>query len=102
MALVIKPGLREHAPQMDLSGLGLAPGLLARASNQLLRTHRDAGAIGTDIEHRHRTRFAWRRYDFPLRPSRGVGADPLHHALDLPRGPANAAGLGPVQNSAFW
>ena len=93
MAFLIDPVLREDAPQIHLSGLGRAIGLLARTSRQLLRAHRGTGAVGTDVKHRGIARGALLRAHFPLLPNLGTLTDALHQALDLPCRNSDAARL---------
>ncbi len=82
--------LRKDAAQIDLSGLGLAVGLLAAPPHQFLRHHGHTGAIGTDIHH-GRIAPGWLRG--PSLPNLGAAAYPLDHPLNLPRRYIDAAGL---------
>src|ERR1035438_574448 len=90
MALVIAAVLGEHAPQVNLAGLGRAVGLLAAPPLECFGYHRHASAVRAHIEERG---IAGAGLGLPLLPSLGVTADPLDDALNLPRRNGNAAGL---------
>src|SRR6266403_2120268 len=90
MAFFIDLVLSKHAAQIHLAGLGLAIGLLATPSLQLLRHHRHARAIRTHI---HNGRIAPARLGAPLLPSLSAAAHALDYPLNLPPRHGNAAGL---------
>ena len=76
--------LGEHATEVDLPGFGLPVGLFALAPLQFFPAHRDASAVGADVQDgngRGRTGGGLRLAPLPVLRSRSY---PAHQSLDLP------------------
>jgi hypothetical protein len=89
--------LREHAPQIHLPRLGPALGPFALTACECLATHRGAGAVGADIEHRRLIPCALLRLPLPLLPRLGGVAHRRHPPLNLAGRHGNPARFGQGQ-----
>src|SRR5882724_10180340 len=73
--------LGEDTAQIGRAGLGGAVGLFARTSLQFLLAHGHTGSVGTDV---HDGRITGTRQRRALLPGLRLGANSLHHTLNLP------------------